>query len=79
MIYPIGYPKNAFRDLVMANKRGASKTIRLPLENGTTSEVTLDKIDPQDGVFSFSGTSSTLGRIHGECSQTSGWIDDSPD
>lgn len=79
MIYQIGYPKNAFRDLLMANKRGASKNIRLPLENGMTSDVDLQKIDPKDGTFEFSGVSSTLGRIHGKCSETSGWIDDSPE
>ena len=77
MRYPIGYVANVFRDLALANKRGASQTIRIPLENGTVSEVYLSKNDPKDGVFIFSGTSSTLGIINGECSESSGWIDDS--
>lgn len=74
---PIGYPAKVFRDIKMANKEGASKAIRLPLEDGTISDVDLHKIEPKDGALKFSGTSSTLGSIHGECTNSSGWIEDS--
>lgn len=76
MKYPIGYPATVFRDLGLADKPGASKMIRIPLENGMNSDVDLHKIEKGDGVFKFTGTSSVLGRINGECGQSSGWIDD---